>query len=103
MFERLQIYGCMTSILHIEVRICQCGPLNKLKISPLYYDRIFAFKKYRSVPHKILINRLHSTFGFCGTVLEWFKSYLCGKTQCVVNGDFKLETLPPLRQGYLSQ
>ena len=51
---------------------------------------------FDTIDHNILIKRLHSNFGFCGTVLAWFKSYLCDRTQCVVNGDFKSETLPLL-------
>ena len=51
---------------------------------------------FDTIDHDILIKRLHSTFGFSGTVLDWFKSYLCDRTQCVVNGDFKSETLPLL-------
>ena len=36
--------------------------------------------------HNILITRLRSTFGCCGTVLEWFISYLICHTQSVFVG-----------------
>ena len=33
--------------------------------------------------HSILLHRLEYRFGIGGTVLEWFKSYLGGRTQSV--------------------
>ena len=33
--------------------------------------------------HNILINRLKTTFGFSGTVLDWFSSYITNRTQSV--------------------
>ena len=38
---------------------------------------------FDTIDHNILINRLKKTFGFDGTVLEWFRSYLIGRTQSI--------------------
>ena len=38
---------------------------------------------FDTVDHSILINRLQRRFGFSGTVLEWFKSYMTDRTQSV--------------------
>ena len=36
--------------------------------------------------HEILMSRLGSYFGFSDTVLQWFSSYLSGRTQSVIIG-----------------
>ena len=49
---------------------------------------------FDTIDHDFLINRLHSSFGFGGVVLNWFKSYLCDRTQSVVCSDFKSSSHP---------
>jgi len=34
--------------------------------------------------HHVLLSRFHSKFGISGTALEWFSSYLSGKSQRVM-------------------
>lgn len=41
---------------------------------------------FDTIDHGILLNRLGSRFGFHGTVLNWFSSYLRGRVQRVVVG-----------------
>ena len=41
---------------------------------------------FDTIDHNILITRLCSTFGFSGTVLDWFISYLSCRTQSVFVG-----------------
>ena len=36
------------------------------------------------VNHSILLGRLYTYYGISGTTLEWFRSYLSGRTQSVV-------------------
>ena len=38
---------------------------------------------FDTLDHDILISILKHIFGFDGMVLEWFKSYLCNRTQIV--------------------
>ena len=43
---------------------------------------------FDTVDHDILLGRLQHTFGLCGPVLNWFRSYLTGRTQSVMfNGE----------------
>ena len=39
---------------------------------------------FDTIDHTILVERLRTTFGFDGTVLNWFKSYLSDRTQSVL-------------------
>jgi len=41
---------------------------------------------FNTVDHKILIQRLQSTYSIHGSVLQWFRSYLLGITQHVCRG-----------------
>ena len=39
---------------------------------------------FATVDHNVLLSRLHSKFGISGTALEWFRSYLNGRSQRVI-------------------
>lgn len=39
---------------------------------------------FDTVDHNVLLSRLHSNFGISGTTLEWFHSYLNGRSQHVM-------------------
>jgi hypothetical protein len=41
---------------------------------------------FDTVDHSILLRRLQITFGFDGTALQWFRSYLSGRMQAVRRG-----------------
>ena len=41
---------------------------------------------FDTVDHKILLHRLHSSFGITGTALKWFESYLSYRSQRVFSG-----------------
>jgi hypothetical protein len=43
---------------------------------------------FDTIDHTILLDCLQNWFGFSGTVLNWFFSYLCDRTQMVKIGDF---------------
>jgi hypothetical protein len=38
---------------------------------------------FDTVDHSILVERLHRSFGIEGSALQWFESYLTGRSQCV--------------------
>ena len=42
---------------------------------------------FDTIDHTILLKRLADCFGFRGKVLEWFKSYLTNRSQCVKVGN----------------
>ena len=47
---------------------------------------------FDTIDHCILFERLKDSFGFDGTVLNWLKSYLTDRTQCVkINDKFSSE------------
>ena len=46
---------------------------------------------FDTLDHSILLDRLNTTFGLSGTVLEWFKSYLINRTQSVIIDDVTSE------------
>lgn len=57
---------------------------------------------FDTINHKILLQRLSSQFGICGTALQWFSSYLQNRTQQVkINGtnSDKVETTMGVPQG----
>ena len=74
--------NCLTQLLgHINV-VLENFLLNK-DTDSVYLDYAKAFDK---VDHEILIHKLHS-YGIRGKLLEWIKSFLSNRFQCVsVNG-----------------
>ena len=64
--------GILTSLDH-----CQDVVLVMLDLSA----------SFDTLDHEILTSRLRSYFGFSDPVLEWFSSYLSGRTQSVIIGD----------------
>ena len=47
---------------------------------------------FDTIDHTILLTRLQKTFGLGGTVLNWFKSYLTNRVQCVkINKTFSCD------------
>ena len=44
---------------------------------------------FDTVDHEILIQRLQSTYSIHGSVLQWFRSYLLGRTQHVRRGSVR--------------
>jgi hypothetical protein len=38
---------------------------------------------FDTIDHSILLNRMSVRFGISGCVLDWFRSYLCGRSQCI--------------------
>ena len=42
---------------------------------------------FDTLDHTLLVERLRSYFGFSGTALQWFSSYLHGRSQRVIIGD----------------
>ena len=49
---------------------------------------------FDTIDHTILLNRLNISFGIQGTALEWFKSYLFSREQCVQIGSSFSEAAP---------
>ena len=47
---------------------------------------------FNTVNHSLLLSRLENSFGITGTVLQWFHSYLTGRSQFVEINDTKSST-----------
>ena len=56
---------------------------------------------FDTVNHSLLLSRLENSFGITGTVLQWFHSYLCGRSQFVEINDTK-SSVRDLTMGVLS-
>ena len=59
--------------------------MNKQQVTLLVFLDLSA--AFDMIDHSVLLRRLETKFGFTGTALEWFKSYLSGRFQQVVIDD----------------
>ena len=71
-----------TALLRVVNDLLQASDTGHVSILSLI-DLSAAFD---TIDHSILINRLHTTFGCSGKVLDWFTSYLTCRTQSVFVG-----------------
>ena len=78
-----QFHNTETALLKIYNDLLCEADENKISILALL-DLSAAFD---TIDHAILIERLSRTFGLSGRVLDWFRSYLIGRTQSVVVHD----------------
>jgi hypothetical protein len=49
---------------------------------------------FDTLDHTVLLHRLHEEVGICGNALQWFTSYLTGKSQSVVIGTSESVSVP---------
>ena len=88
LYEELQssyrkFYSTETALTCVHNDILRAIDDNK-SVLPIMLDLSTAFG---IVDHDVLLERLKSGLGICGTALSWFKSYLSGRSQCVlING-----------------
>ena len=47
--------------------------------------------------HDVLVKRLDNYFGFSAIVLDWFKSFLSERSQCVMPGNARSKSIPVLQ------
>ena len=47
---------------------------------------------FDTVDHRILLKRLEHSYGLGGVVLDWFRSYLTGRSQCICYNGATSET-----------
>ena len=80
-------YSTETALLRVKNDILL--NMNKQHVTLLVLLDLSA--AFDTVDHNVLLSRLHSKFGISGTALEWFSSYLSGRSQRV------------MVQGHLSQ
>ena len=50
---------------------------------------------FDTVDHDILLRRLQTSFGIDGVALDWFQSYLVGRTQYMRHGPARSSTVYP--------
>ena len=88
-----------TTLLKVKADIIRAMDNQKM-ICLVLLDLSAAFD---TVNHDILIARLQDRFGIGGIALEWFRSYLRGRSQCVAIGDLDIDAVlsdtKPLSQG----
>ena len=73
-------YSTETALLRVKNDILL--DMNKKHITLLV--RLDLSAAFDTVDHNVLLSRLHSKFGISGTALEWFRSYLNGRSQRVM-------------------
>ena len=78
-----KFHNTETALIKIYNDLLNEADVNKISILALL-DLSAAFD---TIDHNILIERLFKTFGLSGKVLDWFRSYLNGRTQSVVVHD----------------
>ena len=69
-----------TTLLHVVNDLLNTMDEDKISVL-LLLDLSAAFD---TIDHQILLSRLETVFGIHSTVLQWFRSYLLDRNQCVV-------------------
>ena len=75
-----KFHSCETALLRVRNDVLVALD-NHLQVILVLLDFSAAFD---TIDHGILISRLEHRFGIRGKALDWFRSYLCDRTQCVV-------------------
>ncbi len=79
-----------SALLKVQADILHNMELQKVTLLVLV-DLSAAFD---TIDHQILLTRLNQKFGFTGVALQWHRSYLAGRKQCVIiNGTRSVESL----------
>ena len=89
-----EFHSTETALLRVHNDILRAID-NKKEVVLVLLDLSSAFD---TIDHDILISRLRTQFGFSGTVLSWFKSYLTNRSQRVVINN-TISTSQPLAHG----
>jgi Reverse transcriptase (RNA-dependent DNA polymerase) len=81
----------LSNLLTYQTKILQAFE-SRLQVDSIYTDFAKAFDR---VNHTLLIEKLN-VMGFGGMVLEWLRSFLCGRSQCVrIGGSVSKEICVP--------